>query len=65
MLDHLVEQTAEEQSISPDEARRRLAVEKFLNDRGVDYAVKVVSGYKAKLLTASRPLQPMAVRRKK
>jgi hypothetical protein len=65
VLDHLVEQTVEERNISPEEARRRLAIEKFLNDRGVDYAVKFVNGYKAKLLTASRPLQPMAVRRKK
>jgi len=65
VLDHLVEQTAEEQGITSDEARRRLAVEKFLNDRGADFAVKFVNGYKAKLLTASRPLQPMAIRRKK
>jgi hypothetical protein len=65
VLDHLVEETAERQGISLDEARRRLAVEKFLNDRGADHAVKFLNSYKAKLLTANRPLQPMVVRRKK
>jgi hypothetical protein len=65
VLDHLVEQTAEEKGISRDEARRRLAVEKYVNDRGADYAVKFLNSYKAKLLTASRPLQPMIPRRRK
>jgi hypothetical protein len=65
VLDHLVEETAQEKGISPDEARRRLAVEKFLNDRGADYAVKFLNSYRAKLLTANRPLQPMAPHRKK
>ena len=65
VLDHLVTQTVEEQEIPDDEARRRLAVEKYLNDRGLDFAVRFLNSYKSKLLKTGKPLQPMTVKRRK
>jgi hypothetical protein len=65
VLDILLTQTIEEHGLTEEEARRRLAVEKYLNDRGMSVAAKFMDGYKARKFGAARPLQPMAVRPKK
>jgi hypothetical protein len=65
VLDILLAQTIEEHGLTEEEARRRLAVEKYLNDRGISVAAKFMDCYKARKFGAARTLQPMAVRPKK
>jgi hypothetical protein len=65
VLDILLAQTVEEHGLTEEEARRRLSVEKYLNDRGMSFAAKFMDGYRARKFGESRSLQPMAVRPKK
>jgi hypothetical protein len=65
VLETLVAQTQQEQGISEEEAQRRLAVEKYLNDRGIDTAVKFLQSYKSRMLKTGKPLQPMTLRKRK
>lgn len=66
VLDHLADASAEERGISPEDARRRMAVEKFLLDRGGDeYAAEQLHHWRRRKLDARRTLQPMVQARKK
>jgi hypothetical protein len=65
VLDILVAQAVEEHGLTEEEAKRRLSVEKYLNDRGMEFAAKFMEGYRARKFVAARSLQPMAVRPKK
>jgi len=66
VLDHLAEASAEERGISPEDARRRMAVEKFLMDRGGDeYAAEQLHQWRKRKRDAQKPLQPMVINRKR
>lgn len=66
ILDLLAQQNASEQEISLDEAQRRMAVEKFVMDRGGEpFVAEFITQWRARQLAARRPLQPMAIGRKK
>jgi hypothetical protein len=65
ILEQLAEAAAEERGVSLDEARVRLAAEKLVQDRGIDYAEKYLTKRDAAELIASRPLKPMSVGRTK
>jgi hypothetical protein len=65
-METLLAQTVEASGWDEDEAKRRLAVEKYLNDRGgAAFAAKFLDGYRARQFSASRTLQPMAIKSRK
>ncbi len=65
MLDHLATQWAEANQTDLETARRRLAAEKFLQDRGGDeYAAKFMEGQRARAFQEGRSLQPMQLHSK-
>jgi hypothetical protein len=64
-LDMMVENLVTERGLSVEEARTRLAVEKFLSDRGANLAVNYVNTYKARKLRNSRPLKPLQLAKKR
>jgi hypothetical protein len=66
VLNNLAEASAETRSISLEEAQRRMAVEKFLMDRGGEaYAVEYLRQREAREIAAKKPLQPMTIKKKK
>ena len=65
VLDLLVAEAMEQQGLTEEEAKHRLAVEKYVTDRGTPFATKFMEGYWARKLNAASTLQPMAVRPKK
>jgi hypothetical protein len=65
ILDRMVEVESEERGISVDEARHRLAIEKMVQDRGLDHAAKLLHHYDAAVLRASHTLKPMRSAAKK
>ena len=59
IIEQMAETTAEEQGISLEAAQGRLAVEKVIQDLGIDYAEKYLTKHDAAALKASRALKPM------
>lgn len=65
IIEQMAEASAEENGVTLEEARGRLAAEKAIQDVGIEYAVKFLAKKDAAALKASRALQPMQIGSKK
>jgi len=59
MLDTMAEVEAETCGLPIEEARHKLALEKFARDRGPAYMQKILQQHDAELMNAQRSLKPM------